>query len=250
MKPTRLYIKVHTKTGMKYFGKSIKKDITKYHGSGKYWKKHIEKHGKQHIQTLWISEWFYSENEITKFCQNFCKENDIVNSIEWANLKEENGFDGGKLPDYALQSISNKLKGRTKEQYQYLKVAAEKKSRTMRDPNGTYQKKSRHKIKKWLDSLTAEDRKKILGHAVSEEQKLKLSLDRKNKNKNNCERVRKMSETKKMQISQMSEQEKKEKLGRSKGMKWYHNDNLKMCKTILPEHVEIGWNLGRKKYEN
>ncbi len=34
-KPTRLYVKQHTKTGMLYFGKTIRDDIETYLGSGK-----------------------------------------------------------------------------------------------------------------------------------------------------------------------------------------------------------------------
>ena len=52
LKPTYLYIKQHTKTGLLYFGKTVN-DPNKYHGSGKRWVKHIKKHGKQYIETLW-----------------------------------------------------------------------------------------------------------------------------------------------------------------------------------------------------
>ena len=43
--PTYLYVKQHSITGMKYFGKTTRNPI-KYIGSGKYWKRHISKHGK------------------------------------------------------------------------------------------------------------------------------------------------------------------------------------------------------------
>ena len=92
MKPTYLYIKQHTKTGLKYFGKTTK-DPIKYHGSGKHWKRHIEKHG-QHIKTLWY-QLFQSENELIEYALKFSKDNNIVESDDWANLKEENGLDGG-----------------------------------------------------------------------------------------------------------------------------------------------------------
>ena len=39
MKPTYLYVKQHNKTGLKYFGKTTKKDPLKYKGSGLYWKR-------------------------------------------------------------------------------------------------------------------------------------------------------------------------------------------------------------------
>ena len=65
-----------------------------------------------------------------------------------------------------------------------------------------------------------------------------------------CDRVKKMSETKKKQVKNMSEKERKEKLGHSKGMKWYHNDLLKLCKTLHENDVTSDWILGRKKYED
>lgn len=51
--PTYLYIKQHTITGKLYFGKTIK-DPEKYMGSGTHWKRHINKHGKEHVETLWL----------------------------------------------------------------------------------------------------------------------------------------------------------------------------------------------------
>jgi len=92
MKPTYLYIKQHEITKLKYFGKTIK-DPLSYLGSGKHWKRHIKKHG-EHIETLWY-KLFTDKKELINYALNFSKENDIVNSKEWANLKEENGLNGG-----------------------------------------------------------------------------------------------------------------------------------------------------------
>ena len=94
MKPTYLYIKQHTLTKLKYFGKTTKKSPIEYLGSGKYWKKHIKKHGEQHVETIWC-QLFTDKNDLEKFALNFSKDNNIVESTEWANLKNENGLDGG-----------------------------------------------------------------------------------------------------------------------------------------------------------
>lgn len=94
MKPTYLYIKQHSLTGLKYFGKTTEKDPISYLGSGKYWKNHIKQHGKNYVDTIWL-QLFTDEKELIEYASNFSKENDIVNSKEWANLKEENGLDGG-----------------------------------------------------------------------------------------------------------------------------------------------------------
>jgi len=90
-----LYIKVHTKTGLKYFGKTTK-NVNRYHGSGKYWQRHIKQHGSEHIKTLKIWE-FQSLSECTSFALKFSKDNNIVNSTRWANLREENGNDGAPV---------------------------------------------------------------------------------------------------------------------------------------------------------
>lgn len=95
MKPTRLYVKEHSVTGLKYFGKTIALDVEKYNGSGKYWKRHISKYGINHVRTVWTSEWFYSKEDINEFALAFSEIFDIVKSDKWANLKEENGCDGG-----------------------------------------------------------------------------------------------------------------------------------------------------------
>lgn len=90
-----LYVKQHTITGLKYFGKTTKKDPLKYHGSGTYWKRHIKKHGLEHVITLNI--WKYENiDECSKFALDFSHENNIVESSSWANLKPENGRDGGR----------------------------------------------------------------------------------------------------------------------------------------------------------
>ena len=83
-------------TKMKYFGKTRSTDPFKYTGSGIHWKRHIAVHGKSHIKTLKI--WSFDDIEAcTKFAVSFSKRNNIVESNEWANLKVENGLDGGSL---------------------------------------------------------------------------------------------------------------------------------------------------------
>jgi hypothetical protein len=91
--PTYLYIKQHSVTGLKYFGMTTKKDPIKYYGSGTYWVKHIKKHGKKYIKTLWFHQ-FDTQELLTDFALLFSEEYNIVKSSEWANLKPENGLDG------------------------------------------------------------------------------------------------------------------------------------------------------------
>lgn len=95
MKPTYLYIKEHTITGIRYFGKTTKSDPYKYKGSGKHWVRHIKKHGLKHVKTIWVSELFTDESRLVEFALLISEEMDVVKSPKWANLKEENGLDGG-----------------------------------------------------------------------------------------------------------------------------------------------------------
>lgn len=95
-----LYIKQHSITGLKYFGKTKKINPFKYSGSGKYWKRHYRKYGKEHIKTLEIFG-FDNQKLCTEFALKFSEENNIVRARHpngekvWANMMNENGLDGG-----------------------------------------------------------------------------------------------------------------------------------------------------------
>ena len=110
--PTWLYCKVHNQTGLKYFGKTIS-DPYQYSGSGVYWSRHLAKHGND-VSTVWAH--LYTDPDVLKEeALYFSKIFNIVDSNEWANLTEENGFTGGKLynrtEDHNLK-MSQMLKGR------------------------------------------------------------------------------------------------------------------------------------------
>jgi hypothetical protein len=86
-----LYIKQHISTGLKYFGKTIKNPYT-YKGSGRYWRSHLRKHGFD-VETVQV--WEFDDSELCmQFALEFSRDNNIVLSSEWANLREENGSDG------------------------------------------------------------------------------------------------------------------------------------------------------------
>lgn len=90
--PTYLYIKQHSISGKLYFGKTIK-NPDKYLGSGKHWQRHIKKHGKEHVVTLWC-ELFDNVFDLIAFAISFSNKMDIVESTSWLNLIPENGLDG------------------------------------------------------------------------------------------------------------------------------------------------------------
>ena len=93
-RPTYLYIKQHSVTGLKYFGKTCKEDPYSYLGSGTHWERHYKKHGKEYIETDWC-KLFTSLEECVTYALTFSIENDIVKSDEWANKIPENGINGG-----------------------------------------------------------------------------------------------------------------------------------------------------------
>ena len=126
-KPTYLYIKIHNKTGLKYFGKTTQNPF-KYKGSGVRWLRHIKKHG--YDVTTKIVGFFVDELECKNFAMKFSKDNNIVKSKKWANIVEEvldGGAEAGKLGYIALQKrLENDSKFRQKIIERKREIALEK----------------------------------------------------------------------------------------------------------------------------
>jgi len=95
MKKTYLCVKQHKKTGLKYFCKTTQSNPIRYPGSGVKWREHLLEHGWE-FDTIECWE-FDNIDECSKFAINFSIENNIVESEMWANLKIENGRDGGTV---------------------------------------------------------------------------------------------------------------------------------------------------------
>jgi hypothetical protein len=91
-KVLRLLIKEHNVTGLKYLCKTECKNWQSYTGSGKYWKRHLKKHGKNFSTTLLFET--CSAAEFRKVSLEYSQKFDVVNSPEWANFRPEEG-DGG-----------------------------------------------------------------------------------------------------------------------------------------------------------
>lgn len=114
--PTYLYVKTHNKTGLKYFGKTTN-DPYQYKGSGKHWAAHLKTHGNDVSTT--VLGYYIDATECSNKALKFSSENQIVESMEWANLIEENGLDGGATgrthyephTTESRQKISNSKKG-------------------------------------------------------------------------------------------------------------------------------------------
>ena len=89
---TSLYIKIHKKTGLKYFGKTTRDDPYSYLGSGKHWCNHLRKHGND---VLTLRVWQFDDVEKCKqFALKFSIDNSIVSSKSWANMINEFGIGG------------------------------------------------------------------------------------------------------------------------------------------------------------
>ena len=94
-----LYLKTHNKTGLKYLGKTIN-DPFCYKGSGKYWTRHITKHGYDVTTEILLET--NCKTELKEKGEYYSMLWDIVASDDFANLRNETG-DGGdtsKTPGY------------------------------------------------------------------------------------------------------------------------------------------------------
>lgn len=131
-----LYIKTHNKTGLKYFGKTTKKDPNSYQGSGKFWKRYVKKHG--YDVTTEVLGCFKEEDECTQFALRFSEEYNIVDSPEWANLREENGLDGAPKGNFVSNETRSKisiaLKGKSSPKSKYvIKELIEERSKRIKE---------------------------------------------------------------------------------------------------------------------
>lgn len=104
-----LYKKIHIITGLKYLGKTTAKDPHRYTGSGVYWKSHLKIHGEYY--TTEILKECSTEKELRHWGKYYSDLWNVVDSPEWANLKEEVG-DGGRQSEEVRKRIGKAGKGR------------------------------------------------------------------------------------------------------------------------------------------
>lgn len=157
-----LYVKQHSITGLKYFGKTVSKNPFKYLGSGLRWTRHYKKHGKSNINTLEV--WgFDDKNLCQEFAHKFSIKNNIVNSDEWANLKEENGQDGGWLPHSNIG-------------FKYSEETKRKMSDSQKAKGGYGPKKHSEETKRKMSEKRKARPSPSLGTKWTDEQKLKQSI--------------------------------------------------------------------------
>lgn len=91
---TSLYVKRCTHCGLMYFGKTQRKDVLKYTGSGVRWTRHLSKHGNPEVETIW-HHLFTDLEHCVMYALFFSVANDVVTSKKWANQTLETGIGGG-----------------------------------------------------------------------------------------------------------------------------------------------------------
>lgn len=149
----------------------------------------------------------------------------------------------------AREKVSLALTGRSRDSHEYIRIASLKKS-TYTLENSSWMRKSRNKFKNTVASMSEAERKKKFGHKISDEVRERLSKDRTGATKETCERVRKMSETRKQNNSKLSPEEVRKRHTTTAGKKWYHDDSLRISKLLDRNSCGSSWKVGRKFYEN
>lgn len=164
-----LYVKTHTKTGLKYLGITTSKDPHLYSGSGIYWKNHLQKHGYEY--TTEILKECKNKDEIKEWGLYYSKLWNIVESKDWANLKEEQG-DGGRQSKEVRERIGKAGIGRIPWN-KGKQIWNEEERKKIGERNKERGKQSRETIKKRVQKNTGKKR--------TNEQKERMSMAQKGK---------------------------------------------------------------------
>lgn len=106
-----IYVKTHNETGLKYLGKTKSKDPHKYPGSGVYWTRHLDVHGRNYSTEI-IKE-CQTKEEVKYWGLYYSNLWNVVNDPNWANIKKENGDGGGSPWSDSTREKMKKRKGRT-----------------------------------------------------------------------------------------------------------------------------------------
>lgn len=239
-KPTYLYVKTHRGTGLKYFGKTIK-DPFKYVGSGTRWLNHLAVHGNN-VETVIIG-YFFEYSECKNAALEFSKTNNIVNSIEWANLMEET-LDGGFIQNSITPEARRKAADTSKNRGTHRGWAPVMKACKEKGTLFTRGMLGKHHSAEAKDKIRA----KVKGKLNGSYGKLKF-VNPENFNEfvkvlpEHCPKGW-ISATEKAQILKNKLKEKLIEQNRFTGKSWYNNGTQAFL--LLPENAK-GLNKGRLK---
>lgn len=140
MKPIHLYVKTHNKTGLKYFGKTTQ-DPYNYKGSGVYWMRHLNVHGND-VSTYVVGS-YTNEDECKLVATQFSTDNNITESTEWANLRDET-LTGGFDHIHKKNLSSEYMKKRWKDE--------EYRKQMIKMSNSQWDEKSKKEAKDWMEA--------------------------------------------------------------------------------------------------
>lgn len=164
-----LYLKTHNKTGLKYLGKTISDNPYDYQGSGKLWKRHINKHGYD-VTTEILAE--SEDKEVIKnlgiYYSNLWN---VVENNTFANLVPEMGDGGAQIwSKESREKVSRSLKGykhseETKRKYSKAqKKNAKKTSQKMKEylsDTDNYKKRCDQLASTWKNPTRRENHSKL-----------------------------------------------------------------------------------------
>jgi hypothetical protein len=91
----------HNVTGLKYLGQT-QRSLSWYNGSGRYWKKHLKKHGLDLTKEI-LAE-CKTKEELSKIAQHYSDLWNVCKSEEFANLCPETGTGGDTSQSPAYQA--------------------------------------------------------------------------------------------------------------------------------------------------
>ncbi len=150
---TKLYMKKHNKTGLKYLGKT-EQDPYKYRGSGTRWLNHIRKHGND-VTTKVLKECLTKE-EVKKWGKYYSELWDVVNNKSFANLQPEEGT--GHAGPISKEHADKLHKGRRRSKNSPEHIAAFVRANTGR--KNTQESKEKMKISALADPNRSENCRK------------------------------------------------------------------------------------------
>lgn len=160
----------HNVTGLKYFCKTSLLDrIQRYKGSGTRWINHLAAHGKD--ISVGVLGFYTDEKRCNQAALQFSKDNNIVDSDEWANLIEETGL----MTGVSMKGDKNPFYGRTHTDE--VKEAMRKQRLGVSVNKGAYRSpENRAKISASLKGRKKpEIAEKLRGRKLSEETRNKIS---------------------------------------------------------------------------
>ena len=221
----KLYKKTQTDTGLMYLGITTCEDAHSYQGSGVRWTRHIAKHGYHVITEILLDTDDYQE--LKRSGIYYSRLWNVVESDQWANLKEEAG-DGG------WDHVNNN---------EELRVAKNRKARESTD---------KVLLEKYGENWRAHVAE--LGHVVQKEKKVGIYReDKKYSFAGGNSKYQQLGNTpkarEKAKVSQRKTyseiQHQQGKKNSQYGTKWITNE-VESTKISCDEPLPRGWRYGRK----